>query len=162
MRAVLAYSPSLVRKATFAYWRRVVGIRFLMALILVGAALVYSLSQGDKSWVVGVEASVLVMGIAFVSTLYAVHYRNGMAKLKDMGVPEATFTAEQESFVVASGAGGVNLKWSSVTEVWCYAEFWLVLLSKAQFFTLPLSGLSAEMQAFVLERVKSSGGKVAS
>lgn len=160
MKAILVFTPTLVRKATFAYWRRVVGIGFPIALALVGTALAYSLHQGDKSWIVGVEAAVLAFGIAFVSAIYVVHYKNGMSKLKNMGVPEATFIADNESFAIASSAGVATLKWSSVTEVWCYGEFWLLLLSKAQFFTFPLSGISAEMQAFVLESVKSAGGKV--
>jgi hypothetical protein len=35
-----------------------------------------------------------------------------------------------------------------------------VLFSKAQFMTILLKSVSQEMQAFVLERVASSGGKV--
>ena len=77
-----------------------------------------------------------------------------------MGAPTATLSLDDASFTMSSGLGSASLKWSSVTEVWRFPSFWLVLFSKAQFVTLPLASVTAEAQAFILSRVSAAGGKV--
>ena len=124
------------------------------------ASLLALVSNGDRSWFVGVLATVLAIGISFVVAVYVVHYRNGLDKLKAMGDPEATFTASESSFSVSSGAGSSTLPWSSVIEVWRFSSFWLLLFSKAQFITLPIADITPEAQVFILHHVQASGGKI--
>jgi hypothetical protein len=161
-KTVLIYSEPLLRKAVFGFWRRTVGIGFVIALALVAVSLGFLLVQGVTSWVVGVLATVLVFAGAVLITLYVVHYRSALQKLRDMGTPQATFVADESSFTVTSEIGSSNLRWSSVQAVWRFEDYWLLLLSKAQFITLPLVGVSAEMQTFMLARVQESGGKIES
>lgn len=159
-QATLLYTEPLLRQAVFGFWRRTVGIGFAVALGVVAASLAALLWQGASSWVVGVLATVLVFAAAFVASLYVVHYRNALHKLRQMGSPQATLVVEESSFTVTSGIGSVTLRWSSFREVWCFSGYWWLLFSKAQFVTLPLSCLSTEMQAFILRRVQASGGKI--
>jgi hypothetical protein len=44
--------------------------------------------------------------------------------------------------------------------VWRFPTHWVLLFSKAHFFTFPLAGVSQEMQTFVIERIQGAGGKV--
>jgi hypothetical protein len=124
------------------------------------ACLVFLVYNGDPSWIVGVVATGFVMGIAVPVAVYVVHYRNAMRKFQALGDPEATFTASESSFSVSSGARSSTLPWSSVTEVWQFPSFWLVLFSKAQFFTLPIADITPEAQAFILHQIQASGGKI--
>ena len=80
----LTCDESLIREAVFRFWRRTVGWRFPIALAVVAVSLGTLLLGGDRSWFVGVEASVLVLVIGFVVALYAVHYRNAMAKFRGL------------------------------------------------------------------------------
>lgn len=158
--ATLIYDRPLLKRAVLAFWKRSVGLGVFIALALVGFGLVSLLQRGDASWVVGALATCAALAIVFVIALYVVHYRNVMCKLRDMGKPQAQFRAEESSFTFTSGVGTSTMRWSMVTEVWCFPDFWLMLFSKAHFVTIPLASLAPEMQAFVIERVRASGGKI--
>jgi hypothetical protein len=158
--ATLVYDTSLIREAAFCFWRRTVGWLFLVALSLVTVSLFAFLMKGDRSWLVGVLGSVLVIGCGFVIAIFAVHYRNAMRKFQKMSSYAATLVATETSFTFSSDLGSSTLPWAAVTEVWRCKRVWLLLFSKAQFVTLPLAALSPELQGFVLKQVQLHGGKV--
>jgi hypothetical protein len=156
----LHYNEQLLRRAVFCFWWRVVGVSYVIAFAIVAAYLVVLVYNGNTSWIVGVVATVFAIGIAMPVFVYFVHYRNTLRKFRAMGDPEATFTASESSFSVSSGAGSSTLPWSSVTEVWQFPSFWLLLFSKAQFITLPIADITPEAQAFILHQIQASGGKI--
>jgi len=156
----LTYSEPLIRQTVFEFWRRVIGVKFFIAIILTALGLGFGIANGDSSWVVGVSGTILVLGVLFAVALYFVHYRNSMAKLRDMGNPNAAFRTDEDTFTVSSGAGTATLQWGAVKELWKTPNAWLIFYSKAQFTTLPISCLSAEMQSFILQRIQATGGKI--
>lgn len=158
--ATLVFSESIVRRATFAFWRRTVGPVFPLLLAALAAYVAYQASHGDRSWGLGVLGAVVFGGLLFLPALFFVHYRNGQQKLRDMGDMQAKIEACGDGFTVSSGIGSSTLRWSSVQAVWRFDGFWLVLFSKAQFMTLPLGDMAPEMRAFIIDRVAASGGKV--
>jgi hypothetical protein len=159
-QATLSYSKPLVRQAVFVFWRRTVGIGFPVAFAVLGAGLAVLLMQGDISWVVGALATVFAVTIAFLLAIYAAPVRNAMRKLKNMDSSHLAFIAEEPSFAVTSRIASSTPAWTAVIEVWRFPTFWILLFSKAHFFTLPLAGVSPEMQVFVLQRIQASGGKL--
>ncbi|MBD8879115.1 YcxB family protein [Rhodanobacter sp. 7MK24] len=156
----LTYSESLVRYAVTRFWWRVVGVRFLIALVLLATCLGFFLYNGDTSWLVGAMGAVLVFGALFAVLIYVVHYRNSLHKLRAMGSPHAHLVASDDTLSFSSGAGLAALPWSSIVEVWQFPQCWLLLFSKAQFVTLPLTSVAPEARAFILQRVQSAGGKI--
>jgi hypothetical protein len=156
----LTYSEPLLRRAVFVFWRRTLGAGIFVAIALVAICLAILIAQGVLSWVVGAAGAVLAMAAALPITGYVVHYRNTISKFREMGEPEATFRADESTFTVSSGIGTSTLPWSTFKEIWQFRDFWILLFSKAQFSTLPTSGLSSEMQAFILCHVRATGGKV--
>ena len=159
-QTILNYNEPLLRKAIRSFWWQSSGFIFLAALTAVALILGYFLYIGDRSWLVGALATVLLINIAFLISLYWIHYRNGFAKFRAMGAPQATFSASESSFTLESGAGSSTLPWSSVTEIWQFEEYWLMFFSKSQFVTLPLADISPEFRASILERVQASGGAI--
>ena len=159
-QATLIYTEPLLRQAVFAFWRRSVGVGFVVALAVVVVSLGVLIGQGESSWLVGVLATVLALGILFPLALYLVHYRNSLGKFREMGSPQATFIAEESSFTISSSIGTSTFQWSAVKELWQFPGVWLLLYSKAQFSTLPLASLPLEMQAYVAQRIRAAGGKV--
>ena len=83
--------------------------------------------------------------------LYVVHYRNSIQKFRNMENPSATLELHDEHLKIKSDAGSSEIRKTLITEVWAYADFWLVFLSRSQFFTIPKSALSP----MDLENVKS-------
>ncbi len=154
--ATLIYTESLIREAVFGFWRRSVGVGFYVAVIWVAAFLGWLVWRGNSSWVVGVLATVLLFGVLFAATLYVVHYRNAISKLRNMPSKQANFVADEAGFSVESELGSTTMPWSSVIELWRFQTCWLLLFSKAQFITLPLACLSDDMRQFIANRVEAS------
>jgi len=159
-RATLSYDRTLIQQAVASFCWRVVGPRYVVALALVAGSLVVLVRGGNASWPVGVLASVLALGAAFPVALYATHYRNALRKLEAMGAPLGTLEASETALSLSSGAGTATLPWSAVCEVWRFDAYWLLLLSKSQFVTLPLADVSPEAAEFIRTRVLAAGGKV--
>ena len=129
--ATLKYDEALVNRAVRSYWRRSLGLGVLIGVPVVCAALTFSIIDGDRSWVTGLMAGAAIVGIGMPILVYWVHYRNSMAKFRDMREPIATFTADDDSFTLASDAGRSTLRWQSIKEVWGFETFWLILFSKS-------------------------------
>ena len=159
-RATLKYDESLVNRAVRAYWRRSLGIGVLLGVPVLCVLLAMRIIDGDRSWFVGLLSGATLLGVGMPIMVYWVHYKNSMAKFREMREPVATFIADDESFTLTSDKGSSTLKWDSIKEVWRFDGFWLVLFSKAHFATIPISDIPEDMRAFVLEKVKHSGGRV--
>ena len=158
--ATLHYSEALLRRAVAAFWRRMIGAWFAVAMAVLVAMLAALLVQGDRSWKTGALAVLVAIGAAVVVCLYVIPLHASLGKLREMKTPEATFGAGESSFTFSSELGESTMNWSAVTQLWRFRHFWLLSLSKAQFITLPLADLAPDMQAYVLQRVRAAGGKV--
>lgn len=156
----LRYSESLVHDAIFAFWRRTIGWGFPIALLICAIGLIAMLMKGNRTWLVGVVGSVLVLGIGFCALLYFSHYRSSMAKFRALKDSNAVLKVEPESITLSSSEGSSTMRWDAVSEIWKFEKFWLLLFSKAQFVTLPVEPLTPEMRHFISGRVSESGGKV--
>ena len=156
----LHYSEPLIRSAIWAFWRRVTGLRFFVAIALVLGSFIYSVSSGDRSWWVGVSASIVCLALTFAIALYVVHYRGAITRFRRMQSPEAAFEAGDDRFRLTSDVGSSELSWNTITEVWQFPAFWLLFFSRAQFVTLPLADLDRDAREFILSRAKSHGAKV--
>ena len=159
--ATLHYSEALLRQAVRAFWLRLTGFGFLAAMLVLAAAVVALLVQGNTSWLTGTLATVFAIGVVVSVALYTIPARDSLRKFREMESPVATFVADESTFTFSSDLGNATLKWSAVTEVWRFKVFWLLSLSKSQFITLPLADVPPEMQAYLLERIQAAGGKVA-
>jgi hypothetical protein len=158
----LTYSKSLIRYAVLRFWWRALGVGFILGITLLSVALTGLLLSGGTSWFVGVLGTLLGMALIGAATLYFVHYRNSLGKLRAMGNPSAKLVATDTVLSLSSGAGSSTLPWSSVQEVWQFPKCWLLLFSKAQFVTLPLDSVTSEVRAFILQQVRVAGGKTGS
>jgi hypothetical protein len=103
-QATLTYSQPLIRQAVWGFWRRVVGLRFAFALAFGAASLAFLLLDGDRSWLVGVIATALVLGILFIVALFFAHYRNSAYKLRAMDNGQAELTAAPSTLSFSSAA----------------------------------------------------------
>jgi hypothetical protein len=158
--ATLIYSESLLRQAVFGFWHRSVGIGFFVALLIAALGLVVLVALGQSSWIIGGLAIVLLVGIVFTLVVYVVHYRRSLQKFHQMSQPRALFRADESSFTMSSDIGTTTLQWSAVKELWQFPSVWLLLYSKSQFTTLPLACLPPETQAYIVQCVRTAGGKV--
>jgi hypothetical protein len=152
----LHYTEELVRSAVLSFWRRSVSWKLIAAIAICVAGFAFLLMSGDRSWSIGVLGTVLFFAVLLVAMIYVVHLRQSLQKLRALGNPVATFAAEEGSFTVTSDVGTSTFRWSAVHDIWQFERYWLLLLSRAQFVTLPLIDIPGEMRSYVLERVMAS------
>ena len=151
-RATLIYSEALLRHAVFAFWRRSVGVGFsLRSCCALGLGV---LVARHGSWIVGTLAAVLVLGIAFVTVVYVVHYRNSLRKfhrwtrLKPRPCRESSFTISsdigpQRFSGPAAKSCGSSLGYGSC----CTPRHSSYVAARV---------LVAETQAYIVQRVRES------
>lgn len=156
----LHYTEALIRSAVWSFWRRAAGWRYFLAMALLLASLIYSVAHGDRSWWVGVSATVLCLAIIIAIAPYFIHYRGAITRFRRLRSPEATFEVGADRFRITTDVGTSELSWSTVTEIWQYPDYWLLFFSRAQFITLPLADIDSEAQELILDRAKSHGAKV--
>lgn len=129
------------------------GLRFFVVFALLAAVTVYSISHGERSWVIGVIGSLIDFVGMFFAIIDVAHFRNTVGRFRQMRVPEATLSCSEDQFTLPSELGSATLPWSSVTEVWRHPHFWLILFSRSQFSTLPLDFLNDQTRAFIHARL---------
>lgn len=156
----LRYSEPMIRRAVRAFWWRTTGPAYFVAVLLVLVALCLALARGDYSWWTGMLGSVLALAVVMAASVYVVHLRSSLGRLRRMRTPEATLELDTDRFRVTSDAGMSELPWSVLTEIWCFPEFWLLFVSRAQFLTLPTSDLNDDARALILASAAKCGIKV--
>jgi hypothetical protein len=154
------YTKALVHAAVRAFYWRTLRQRFgwpgLAALLISASALGFLLLAGDRSWVVGFAGACLILLVFILVWGYGAHLLGSTARFKRMAEPQARFVFREGDVSISSDAGAATLPWSSVREVWAFPRFWLLLLSRSQFITLPIEGIGEDALAFVRSKTKVS------
>ena len=157
----LHYSEKLVRSAVKAFWWRRTGWSYLFGCAFLLAVTACALWMGHRSWWIPFSGALLVFGLLVAAALFIVHYRGSVGNLRRMKTPEAILELAEDHFGVRSDLGSSQLSWRAITEVWRFRDFWLLLLSPAQFLTVPTADLDSTTQEWILSRVRTAGGKIA-
>jgi hypothetical protein len=154
------YTELLVRAAVRAFYWRALRQRFgwsgLAAFVISASALTFLVIGGDRSWVVGFTAACLLICAFVIAWGYIAHVRNTTARFRRMTDPTARFVFRDSDLSITSDLGSATLLWSSVREVWAFPGFWLFLLSRSQFMTLPIAGIGDDVLTFVRRKTKVS------
>jgi YcxB-like protein len=154
------YTKALVHAAVRAFYWRTLRRRFgwpgLSAFAVSSGALGFLILAGDRSWVVGFTGACLLICALILAAGYLAHVRATTARFDRMAEPRARFAFRDGDFSVVSDAGSATLQWSAVREVWAFPQFWLFLLSRSQFLTLPTEGIAQDVLAFVRSKAKVS------
>jgi hypothetical protein len=156
----LRFSPALVRSAVFGFWWRTVGLRYLLALAAVSLCVGYLVWQGDRSWRIGALGAVLFFGVLIPAALFWTQYRQAFAKLRGMKSAEARLAVSDAGLTVSSDLGKSEIPWSTVTAVWRFPAFWLLVLSRSQFMTIPLESVPLDVRNRIMSSVEKAGGNV--
>lgn len=156
----LHYDQMLIRRSVGSYWRRVAGWRTVLAMILCLTSLSVFLLRGQRSTFPTLIALTVLACLVFLSVLYLVRYRTSMARLRALRQTQPTLIVDDEGLTCRSTQGDMTVAWSAVAHVWQFPEYWLVFFSRADFITIPLASVPAQMQAFIDERARAGGASV--
>lgn len=156
----LDYDQALIKRAVRSYWRRVAGWRTVLAMILCLTSLSIFLLRGQRSVFPMLVALAVLICLVFLAVLYLVRYQKSMARLRALGRPQSVLIVDDEGLTSRSTQGEMTVSWSAVAQVWKFPDYWLVFFSRADFITIPLASVPAQMQVFIDERVRAAGASV--
>ena len=156
----LKFSEALIRRVVRRYWFRTLGLRYFLALILLGVAFAVMLSGGSASWIVGVFGAVLFIGIAMAVRTYFFLMAALLRRFRALDGGQGAFRADDASFTISAAASSSTMPWSNIKELWLLPDAWLLIYGTWQFNTLPLAYLTPEVQVLIQERALSAGAKL--
>lgn len=152
----LRYSESLVRSAVRAFALRSFAQSYavwLLAICLGVMLLTLQLRDGVGGWWLGFIDGLLLVVVLLPLGVFVAHRRHSMEILRRMRSPVATLAYDERDLTMRSDLGATTLPWSSVREVWRFDQFWLLLLSRGQFVTLPLGDLDEQTRSWIVRTV---------
>jgi hypothetical protein len=126
--------------------------------ILLGA-LAYLIASGDRSWIVGAVAAVVLLMAIFGVALYVVPYRRSLSRFERMSSKTADLSFTESGLRMSSDLGQQEFRWQLVDRVWTYPRVWLLFVG-GTYMTLPPGSLGDETKSFVLDQIKKHGGRV--
>ena len=156
----LRFNSALVRSAVFGFWWRSMGIRYLLAYAMLALCVAYLAWQGDRSWMIGALGAVLILGAMIPAVVLVTQYRHAFAKLRGMRNPEARLTVGEAGLTITSDRGRSEIPWSTVTGIWRFPDFWLLVFSRSQFITIPLESVPLDVRSRIMASVENAGGNV--
>ena len=111
------------------------------------AALAWDLWSGDRSWVLGLYASVTLLLPALVLLAWHGQRRGALDRLRRLDGPVAHVGVSADGLSIRTSLGSGVLPWSSLTEIWEMKDYWLVFVAPNQFNVLPVRDLPEEARA---------------
>jgi hypothetical protein len=158
-RAHVLYDRDLIAEAARRFVSRSIRWDGFAAFFVLVGVLAYLVATGDRSWIVGlVAAVVLLMAIVGVA-LYIVPYRRSLARFDRMSSKSADLLFTERSLRMTSDLGQQEFRWELIERVWLYPRVWLLFVG-GTYMTLPPGNMDEETKRFVLDQVRRHGGQV--
>jgi len=158
-RAKVVYERDVISEAARRFVFRSIrwdGFAVFFALV---AALGYLLATGDRSWIVGFVAAVVLLMAIFGVALYVVPYRRSLARFERMSAKTAELSFTETGVRMTSDLGQQEFRWQLIDRIWTYPRVWLLFVG-GTYMTLPPANLDQETKTFVLDRIKLHGGRI--
>ncbi len=152
----LRYSKDLVKRAVLSYFFRKMGKGYFIAIVLLSGYFVYELIDGNQSWIIGLIGAVI--GFAFIIPVAGIvgHIRIGLRKLVEMKDATATLTITENCLIVQSDIGSSEITWKTITEVWQYPDYWVMLSGGSFLMTIPQSELDDNGRKSILAMLEKA------
>ena len=145
-----------------SFWKQKVGFVLPLITVMMIVMLVNWVIAGYRDWLVGALGMVIIIAIATMIFVYAVHLNRSLERFRRMEQPTATLELMDDFFKISTENSLVEIQWSQVTTLWCFENAWLMFFSASEFLTLPLAEMSEQEKSFIVEKVKGQGVEISS
>ena len=153
LQITVKYSAALIKTTTARFWLKFIGWDGFLAFGILAAISAYLVYIGDRSWQVGLFGGLLLICVVLAATIYLTYLRRSMAVFKQMPNPTATFTFDQTGLSYITDVGSSQLKWTAIVKIWRFPEAWLLFVSKGMYITLPVDGLTDDIQQLIIAKI---------
>ena len=112
-------------------WKRTLGLSFAIAYGLMAVSMIWLIRSGDRSWLLGVVASVIVLAGIFITSSYLYHRRDAIRKFQQLDNGEILFSFDNASFTLETQGSKSESNWSQIQKVWKYQDAWFLFFARA-------------------------------
>lgn len=154
----MTYTTALLKQSVIRYWKRALGWRYFLVMLLLGCCLITAFIKQDTSWMTGAMAVVFTFGVIFGLSVYLNNKHHVLGTFNALQNPSINFTIYDDKFALSSELGEGDWSWSAIKEIWQYPNTWLVFLARNSYATFPLDAIPQEAQKMILEKVQQAGG----
>jgi hypothetical protein len=158
-RAHVIYDRDVVAEAARRFASRSIRWDGLAGFVVLVVILAYLVATGDRSWVVGLLAAVVLLTTIVGVALYVVPYRRSLARFERMSAKTAELLFTEGGLRMTSDLGQQEFRWQLIERVWTYPRVWLLFVG-GTYMTLPPGNLDEDTKRFVLDQVKRHGGHI--
>ena len=158
-RAHVLFDRDLIAEAARRFVSRSIRWDGFAAFFLLVGALAYLVASGDRSWIVGLVAAVVVMMALVGAALYVVPYRRSLARFDQMSSKSAEVLFTDRGLRITSDLGQQEFRWELIERAWLYPRVWLLFVG-GTYMTLPPGNLDEDTKRFVLDQIRRHGGHV--
>jgi hypothetical protein len=147
------YSESLIKSVTRQYILKLLGWDYFFVLAMLISYFVYEISQGNRSWLVGVLGTVIVISTAIAFAVWTMQRRRSLAIVRHMADPVAKFQFDEDGIDFESDLGSGRIRWNAIRKVMCFPDALLLFVDRGVYSTVPTEFLTEEVMLFVRERL---------
>ena len=156
----LVYTPQILRGAVFAYFRKIVGLWFPILLVMLACFVAYQLNDGDRSWLVGALAALVLLVTAIVGALLISHLRHANARARELASEGVSLLLSEYGLQFQSTLGSAELPWNRIASIVRVRDFLLVEFKGGGYSSIPLASVDAQGVEYLHRMVLNIGGKV--
>jgi hypothetical protein len=142
-RAHVVYDRDLIAEAARRFASRSIRWDGFAAFFVLLGVLAYLTATGDRSWVIGLVAAVVLLMAIVGIALYVVPYRRSLARFDRMSSKSADLLFTEGGLRMTSDLGQTEFRWQLVERVWTYQRVWLLFVG-GSYMTLPPGNLDEE------------------
>jgi hypothetical protein len=77
-----------------------------------------------------------------------------MEQYRKMRLPQVTFQFSEASIRTTSDLGTAEIPWRTIDGLWKFPTVWLLMLTKANYVTLPAAALDAELRQLITSKLE--------
>lgn len=141
--------------------RQVVGLWFPLVLLGLVIYLVWMVWLGDRSWLTGVLAGVVLLSTLLVVALLFAHLRRAASNTRYLAGSSVVLTLADTGLGFSSRLGDGTIPWARIESVRDHGELLLLRFRDGGYTHIPTEALDQDGIAELKAEVRSAGGNVA-
>jgi YcxB-like protein len=143
MQITVTYTEDLIRRAIFRFWRRFIGWRGVMAIVVCSVMCLWAVFWQTEAWVMYGCLALWVFLVCSAGGVYVAFLRRSLSKFRKMNDPIAEVTISADELRMKSDVADSKVQWRGIEAIWRFPETWLLFLGKNLFITLPIDPIRA-------------------
>jgi Ni/Fe-hydrogenase subunit HybB-like protein len=116
--------------------------------------------SGTQSWLTATLIALCLVLIIVSIAVYFVYRHRSFKVFQEMESPQSTWRFTDDAVSVESDIGRSEFKWQIIKKLWRFDDVWLLVYTNQTYSTLPIADVPEVAKQFIVDRVRSHGGKV--